>query len=216
MIDTIIFDMDGTLVDTEKLAVRAWVKASDALGLGFNEQDVLGFIIGRTKADILENLTERFGSRETAERLFNQHQEYREQLVDAELEAKPGAAEVLDALKAAGYTLGLASSSHRPTVNHVLELAGLDGRFDAMTCGEEVKHGKPDPESFTTAAQQLGADPARCAVVEDSYNGVKAGHAAGMKVVMIPDLLPVTEEIAPLCDAVLSSLYELPEALKSL
>lgn len=216
MIDTVIFDMDGTLIDTEKLAVRAWVKAGETLDLSLSEQQVLDLIIGRTKKDIIDSMSSLFGGYDTAQKLFDQHQVYREQLVDSELEPKPYAAECLDALKADGYKLGLATSSHRPTTDHCLELTNLTGRFVNLTCGEEVTHGKPDPETFLVAAERLGSDPSTCVVVEDSHNGVRAGHAAGMKVVMVPDLLPVTDEIEALCDAVIPSLAELEETVKAL
>jgi beta-phosphoglucomutase-like phosphatase (HAD superfamily) len=77
-------------------------------------------------------------------------------------------------------------------------MSGLEGVFDVIMTGETVTHGKPHPEIFLTAAERLGVAPEHCVVVEDSYNGIRAGHAAGMHTVMVPDLHPFTEEIAPL------------------
>lgn len=215
MIKAVIFDMDGTLVDTESLGSRAWKMAARELGLDLPESVTMGFI-GRTLPAVLEVLAELYGNEQDAERLWKRHKELRDQWVLEDLPLKPGAAECLDELAAAGYHLGLATSSRRETAERNLRLVGLFDKFETVTCGDEVEHGKPDPEMYLLACERAGAAPAECAVVEDSRNGCVAGIAAGTHVFAVPDLVPLPQEVVDGSEAVLETLFELPDAVKAL
>ncbi|MGH3066647.1 MAG: HAD family hydrolase, partial [Gaiellaceae bacterium] len=121
----------------------------------------------------------------------------------------PGAVEAVERL-AESFRLGLASSSNRPLIDAVLSAAGLGSSFDVTVSSEEVERGKPAPDVFLEAARRLGVSPARCAVVEDSGNGIRAAVAAGMRVVAIPNsLYRPPDDALSLADVVIGSLADL-------
>ena len=129
------------------------------------------------------------------------------------LELKSCAIEGLEALRAAGVPCGVATSTFRDLAEPTLERMGLLGYFNHVTCGGDVKNGKPAPDIFLRAMELEGVDPAECAVVEDSPNGVRAGFASGASVYLVPDLIEPSQEILGMCWRVLGSLAELPAAL---
>jgi HAD superfamily hydrolase (TIGR01509 family) len=122
---------------------------------------------------------------------------------------KSGAPEIFDEMKKRGIKIALVTSSGQKTVAQYLQMSGLEGVFDVVLTGESVTHGKPHPEVFLIAAERLGVAPAHCVVVEDSPNGVRAGHAAKMFTVMVPDLHPCTEELRALLWQVCDTLTDL-------
>ena len=215
MIKAVIFDMDGTLVDTESLGVRAWKMGARELGLDLPDSVMMGFI-GRTLPGVLEELTKLYGNERDAERLWRRHKELRDEWVLQDLPLKPGAAECLDELADAGYRLGLATSSRRATAERNLRLVGLFDKFETVTCGDDVVKGKPDPEMYLLACERAGAKPSECAVVEDSRNGCVSGIDAGTHVFAVPDLVPLPQEVVDGAQAVLDTLFELPAAVKAL
>ena len=215
MIKAVIFDMDGTLIDSERLGAAAWAQAADELGLEFS-QDVSRSFIGRTLPDVLKILADLYGNEEDGERLWRRHREIREEMAETDLELKDGARECIDGLLAAGYHIGLATSSRHATAEGNLRRFGLFDKFETVTCGEDVEHGKPDPEMYLLACKRAGAVPSECAVVEDSRNGCVAGIMAGCHVFAVPDLVPLPDEVADGCEAVLETLHELPAAINAL
>lgn len=214
MINAVLFDLDGTLVDTETISANAWRHAGDAEGFEVDDELILSFV-GRTADSVISMLAERYGiTSGRAEEFFRMHQRVKGELMDSELKAKPFAKKSLSALKERGYQLGLATSSYRPVAERELAPFDLLPYFDTITCGDEVTNGKPDPEIYLLAGRRLGMEPAECAVVEDSPNGVRAGHAAGMPVFLIPDTITPAPEIRELCTEVLGSLDELTGAIE--
>lgn len=216
MISTVIFDMDGTLVDTERVSQAAWKEAFAQLGVDDVEEDFIRSFIGQNAASIIDRFIEVLGSRERADRAFKLHYEIFVSKSRTELVAKPGARETVLLMRERGYRVGLASSTYRDQCLARLARFGMNELFDSITCGNEVSNGKPAPDIFLKAARRLGSAPGECVVVEDSLNGVRAGHAAGMRVLMVPDLVAPTDEVAALCDAVLGSLYEVDAAVAAL
>lgn len=212
MISAAIFDMDGTLVDSERLGLRAWRMAAHEMGLDIPE-DLPQSFIGFNQPAVLSRLTDHLGDGALARRLFDRHWDFRRELSRTELEPKPGVYDALEALAARRVAMAVATSSGREITEFNLGRLGLRDYFACLTCGTEVERGKPDPEVFLTTAAKLGVEPDECIVVEDSANGVRAGHAAGMKVFLIPDLVQPTEEIEGMCYQRLSSLEQLPRAL---
>ena len=210
--DAIIFDMDGTLVDTERLGFKGWDLAAAELGADVPRELSVSFV-GHNEPAVLAMLTDAIGDADLARRVFDLHWQKRRELAETELEAKPGALDALRALKAEGYRLAVASSSGREIIEINLSRAGMLDYFDAITAGTEVENGKPAPDIFLLAAQKLGVEPARAAVVEDSPNGVRAGHAAGMQVYLVPDIIAPTPEIEAMTHEVLSTLADLPAAI---
>lgn len=213
VIKAVIFDMDGTLVDSERLGRMAWAMAADRMGFEGVSSEVIDSFVGRTRADVLSLLTGVLGDAGNAERLFFLSRDIRHGELGDQLELKPGAVEALEWLRAEGVPCGVATSTYRDLAVPTLERMGLAKYFSHVTCGGDVEKGKPAPDIFLRAMELEGADPAECAVVEDSPNGVRAGHASGARVYLVPDLVEPTREILDMCTGVLGSLAELPAAL---
>lgn len=213
VIQAVIFDMDGTLVDSEGVSRRAWSLAADELGVDLPES-FIDTLMGRNSRACSGLVVEHLGGDEAlAQRVVDMHLELFLKLAETELRLKPGAHEALDALRSAGLPLAVATSTARVRALPRLERFSLTPYFTSFTCGDEVAHGKPAPDIFIESARRLGVDPSACAVIEDSHNGVRSGHAAGAQVYMVPDLMAPTPEIELLCAAVLPSLHELPGAI---
>lgn len=213
MIKAVLFDMDGTVFDTEPIYRRGWIRAAKEVGFDVDMDLFFARICGLNMTDIAACVYRFYGD----DTPFEQMRTLRRGYLDEDLESgilpfKSGAPEIFGELKKRGIKLALATSTGRKTVDRYLQMSGLEGVFDAIMTGETVTHGKPHPEIFLTAAERLGIAPAHCVVVEDSHHGIHAGHAAGMKTVMVPDLQPCTKEIESLlwhrCDT-LSDLIPL-------
>lgn len=203
-----IFDMDGLMIDTEKLYLRYWKQAAAYYGYDMRDEHVYAirslarkYSIPRLKGFFGEDFpTEAVRTRRTE--LINAH-------IEANgIELKKGLFELLDYLQGRGVKLAVATATPRERTMLYLSKIGSADRFDAVICGDMVINGKPDPEIYLTAAKCLGLPPEECAAFEDSPNGLKAARAAGCKVIMIPDLTLPEPEDKPFYDAVYSSLDE--------
>ncbi|MEW2588232.1 HAD family hydrolase [Streptomyces virginiae] len=177
-IELVIFDCDGVLVDTERIATRIQVSLGAELGWPLTEGDVVDLFMGRSNASVREQIAARLGE-ETAgdweKRFVRLHRE----AVDAGLTAVDGLPEALDAIT---LPTCVASSGSHEKMRHTLGRTGLHDRFAGrIYSATEVARGKPAPDLFLYAAQRMGVDPAACAVVEDSRPGVDAARAAGMR-----------------------------------
>ncbi len=215
MIQAVVFDMDGTLVDSEGVSRHAWDVAADELGVSL-PASFIDTLLGRNSRACRGLLVEHLGGdEELAQRAVDIHLRAFLELAATDLKLKPGAHEALEALRTAGLPLAVATSTARVRAIPRLERFSLTSYFTAIVCGDEVPNGKPEPDIFIEAARRLGVDPAECAVVEDSFNGVLAGHGSGAQVYMVPDLMDPTDEIGALCTTVLASLHDLPEAILS-
>ena len=134
-------------------------------------------------------------------------------MCQAGIAVKTGVIELLDLLDALGLPRAIATSSDRHVVANRLGPAGLLDRFHVVIANEDCAQGKPHPEPYLNAACVMGVEPVFCLALEDSYNGVRSAHAAGMMTVMAPDLLPPTYEMANLCVGIVQSLHDVREAL---
>ena len=215
MIKAVLFDMDGTLVDTERLGIKTFIQAAKDFGAELPVSVIKSFI-GHNKTDVVRLTEEYLGSRELAEQIFERQSNYRTEWAPTQLEAKSGVHECLSALKEAGYRLELVTSSRTATAERNLKLFDLQGYFETKTCGEETTKGKPEPDIYLKGAEKLGLEPAECVVVEDSYNGALSGLNAGMSVIVIPDIVEIPADVADRAAAVLQSLHEVPAAVEAL
>lgn len=211
----IVFDMDGLLMDSETVAMRSLATAGDALGYDM-PIDFCRKMIG-VPADICRKLVfDTYGEDFPLEQYFQTHEEHLRQMVDnGELELKKGAAELLDYLDEQHIPYAIATSSSRYRADHHLELVGIQGRFVKVVTRDDVSKGKPDPEPYLTAAAALGVPQENVLALEDSYNGVRAAVAAELRVIMIPDILPPTEEMHSKALAVYDSLHQVIDYLQS-
>jgi HAD superfamily hydrolase (TIGR01509 family) len=209
--DLVIFDCDGVLVDSERISVRIDVQVLAELGWPLTEAEVIERFVGRSEAYMIGEIEAALGRRLEAgwEEPFQQH--YRDAF-EAELVPVDGVVAALDAIAAPTC---VASSSTHERLRHTLGLTGLLERFDGrIFSAEEVENGKPAPDLFLHAAATLGADPARCAVVEDSRFGVDAARAAGMRAFAYAGGVTPAERLAGPGTVVFEDMSELPGLLE--
>lgn len=208
MIKGILFDMDGLMFDTERLAADGWKEAAGALGITLDDAQI-GSLRGLLPAVSRERFVAWFGDGSVYDRGREIRKAYVERWIEQNgMPVKKGLKQLLEYLRERGIPAAVATSTNRPAAERYWETAGVREYFAASVCGSEVKEGKPAPEVFLTAAGLLGLQPAECLVLEDSYNGIRAGHAAGCQVAMIPDMDAPDEECRRLCDYILRDLTE--------
>ncbi|WP_406345997.1 HAD family hydrolase [Streptomyces sp. NBC_00648] len=177
-IELVIFDCDGVLVDSERIAVRVQVALGAELGWPLTEDEVIDRFIGRSSASIGEQIATRLGD-EAAVVWWERFERLHREAVDAGLLPVDGLPEALDTVT---LPTCVASSGSHGKMRHTLGRTGLYERFEGrIYSATEVARGKPAPDLFLHAARQMGVDPAACVVVEDSRPGVEAARAAGMR-----------------------------------
>ncbi len=202
----VVFDMDGLLLDTERLALSAFEDACAALGMQVDPR-VYQRCIGSNAQTTRTILSVALGSHEACDRLDVAWQQRYDAYLDAgALRCKPGAVELLEALAERRVPTALATSTRRPTAQRKLSATGLIAHFDVMVCGGETRRGKPHPDPYRAAVQALGAAPERCWALEDSENGVRSALAAGLVVFQVPDLVPPTDQLRRLGHRIVADL----------
>ena len=201
----VVFDMDGVIFDSERCVWEIWQELAAELGLK-DIDAVFRRCIGTNKAHTQEIFRAAYPALDFARFDGEARRRFQARYGAGCLPVKPGARELLAALAARGVPLALASSTGTETVRRELDDAGLLGFFNAVVGGDRVTRSKPDPEIFFLAAAALGVEPARCVVIEDSFNGVRAAAAAGMRALMVPDMIPPDGEMERLAEAILPDL----------
>ena len=194
--------MDGTLVDSRAMHWRSWQEALAAAGVAVTEAQFLA-TFGQRNDRILERW---LGERATPARIREvgdaKEVAYRRMVAEEGLAPLPGAADWVRRLDAAGWRQAIASSAPRLNVEVVLRVIGLERLFGAVVAAEDVRHGKPDPEVFLTAAERLGVPPGRCVVVEDAEHGIEAARRGGMRAIGVGGVqgevtVPSLEDLPP-------------------
>lgn len=203
----VVFDMDGLLLDSEILAMEALVDAARDLGrdmpMSFCRR-MIGVPADGCRRLVIENYGEDF----PMARFFELQEEHLRRYVDTgRLVLKNGVEPLLDLLDELKLPRAIATSSSRYRTDHHLELVGLLSRFDAIVTRDDVSKGKPDPEPYLTAASLINVQPEECLAFEDSHSGARAAHAAGIRVIVVPDLLAPAEDIHEKAFAIIDDLH---------
>lgn len=214
-IDGVVFDMDGVIFDSEKVGLASWERLGEKYGLVNVRENALK-CIGRSTVDTMAILEEAYGDKVSIESLYKEAKEvFSEIISEGGLPLKLGAVELLSFLKEHKVKVGLASSTSYNGVIANLKGAGLLRYFEVIIGGDMIKHSKPQPEIYLLACEKLGVRPQYTVAIEDSYNGIKAAHNAGMIPIMVPDLIAPTEEILSMVYKKVDSLNDVIEYFKS-
>jgi HAD superfamily hydrolase (TIGR01509 family) len=205
-IRAVVFDMDGLLVDTEALIRDISMELAEARGVSF-PLEVFQQMVGLPNAASEAIARAHFGPDFPLEALWADVNVRLHAACEVGVTLKAGVVELLDHLDAAAIPRAICTSSSHASVQRTLGPSGILPRFDAVVAAGDYPRGKPNPDPFLTAAERLGVAPALCLALEDSHNGVRAAHAAGMMTVMVPDLLEPTDEMREKCLAIAESLH---------
>jgi HAD superfamily hydrolase (TIGR01509 family) len=208
MIKAVIFDMDGVLIDTEKHYNAAWVEAARGAGFDFKREHALMLrsldvnMACELMKGIFGESFDYFAIREVRRRLVA------DRIKKYGLEKKPGIDELLSYLKDKNIKTAVATATPIELTLQHLEAIGIKDKFDKIVSAKQVKHGKPAPDVYLYACNEILEKPKDCIAVEDSPNGIKSAYAAGCKPVMVPDLTEPDEELKPLLYGVADSLKD--------
>lgn len=208
MINGVIFDMDGLMFDTEKIYGIYWRQVSTELGYPMDDA-LVTMMCGAVRDFQIEAIRARMGDDAPAEAIIDEcMRRTRAHIAHNPIPFKQGLKELLTALRERGIPVAVATGTRRVSADDMIARAELGEYIDAMVCGDEVTACKPDPEIFLKAAALIGVPPQECIVLEDSYNGIRAAHAAGAQPIMIPDTMQPTDDIRALCAHVFDRLDE--------
>lgn len=207
-----IFDMDGTLLDTERLYQESWIYLAKEYGQVPNPDFPLA-VCGSNGAEMI-SIIQKYYPEVDARQFMKDCYARVAQLVENGAPIKNGAHEMLTFLKEKGMRLAVASSNTHGQIEKNLEKAGLLHYFDALVGGDEVENGKPYPDIFQLAAKQIACAPEECYAFEDGMNGIRAASAAGCSTIMVVDLTPLNEEAEAICTGIYDSLLEAFDAVK--
>ena len=211
-IDAVLLDMDGTLLDTEKVYCEGLLAALTDLGYTEGITALCHAMIGIPGPECEIMLREHYGEDFPLASLNRAFRDNVDEILKAGLPLKNGAVELLDALQEARCPMAIVTSSSRRTADRHLTLGGIRARFETVLTRDDVLRGKPSPDLFVLAASRLGVKPGCCLAVEDSNPGATAAHAI---TIMVPDIVPPTEEVRAKCAAVLSDLHAVLEILRT-
>jgi HAD superfamily hydrolase (TIGR01509 family) len=214
VIEAVVFDLDGVIVDSEHVWDEVRQQLAEERGGRWHDRASRD-MMGMSSPEWSRYMHDVIGLAEPPEEINAEVVRRLEALYREEIPLLPGAVEAVQSL-AARWPLGLASSSNRELIDLVLETSGLARSFKATVSSEEVPRGKPAPDVYVEAARRLGVEPAHCAAVEDSENGIQSAKSAGMRVIAIPNpQYPPADEALELADVVLPSTTALtPEVVE--
>jgi HAD superfamily hydrolase (TIGR01509 family) len=209
----VLLDMDGTLLDTETIYVGSMFAALAEMGFHLEER-LIHAMIGLPGQECMALLKGAFGERFQYKEFQPVYVTHRTERMKAGIPVKPGVFELLDLIDAAGLKVAVATSSNRVGAETNLAASGLRARFAAVLTRDDVEVAKPHPALFLRAAEAVGEVASACLAVEDSHVGVRAAHAAGTMTVMVPDMLPPTDEIRALCLHVVEDMHAVGALLR--
>lgn len=215
MIRGLIFDMDGVLLDTERIYFSCWQKS--AAEFGYTLKPEYAFAVRSCCQRYAEPYLKRMlGTEFDYLAVRNRRRELVSQYIaEYGISQKPGVAKLVQFCKSKGIQVAVATATARELAKERLTLAGISGFFSEIIGGDQVKRGKPDPDIYQTAAQALGIPVHECVAVEDSPNGIIAAFAAGCKSIMVPDLTAPETCLQPLLLGVASDLEQVIPILEA-
>ena len=208
MIKGVIFDMDGVMIDTERQSTRGWQHVSEKYGM-----DMPMWLINKFKGapahKSQEYFDEYYHGRFDYWKARQERSDYVHEIRKTEgIPVKRGLYILLEAIRERNLACAVATSTQRDSAHNTLHEIGAMSYLDGVVFGDEVENGKPEPDIFLRAASVIGVKPQECVVIEDSINGIKAGYAAGMKVIHVPDTLEIPEDVAKLTSSICCDLIQ--------
>ena len=207
----VIFDMDGVIFDSERLVLDCWEKVGEKYHLA-NIREVFIECIGTNKEKTKEIVHEHFGESFAYDKFAKEASLIFHDVVKSDgLPVKIGVRELLEYLRQNGVPVGLASSTRLAVVEEELKQAGLYDYFQVVVGGDQLKRSKPNPDIYLMACEKMKVLPKDAYAIEDSYNGIRAAYGAGMMPIMVPDILPATEEMQKMSVIVLENLLQVEE-----
>ena len=213
-VGAVLLDMDGTLLDTERVYFDSLVAALTAHGFTDDVATLCQAMVGLPGPDCEAMLNARYGENFPLAEVSRAFISHRDEILTAGLPLKRGAVELLDALQAAECPMAIVTSSSLRTADAHLRLAGIRHRFETLLTRDDVARGKPSPDLYLLAASRFDLKPEACVAVEDSNHGVTAAHAAGAITIMVPDMVTPTAESRARCAAVVPDLDAVLEVLR--
>lgn len=211
MIRGVLFDMDGTVIDSMPLYRDCWVRAAEEVGWRIDFTEHYTALAGMNHTDIDLYFKKNFGEDFPYAALSRaRNRIIGENVRENGIPLKDGVPEIFDELHAMGCRVALVTSSNPARVELMMGASGLSRYFDLTVTGDRVLHGKPAPDIFLLGAKELGLTPGECVVAEDSINGAEAGIAAGMFTAVVPDLTPIPADLTKRLWKIGDSLKYLP------
>lgn len=209
MIKAVLFDMDGTLIDSERVYKMGLLEVGPTMGLPFEPIEEVQSITGMVEKDAADYLFQKYGV-DCSEWLRVRWWYSDQYFTEHGLPLKPGIPEIFDVLHKMGCKIALVTSTIQVNAARIFSKSDIFSQFDLILTGDCVKVGKPAPDIFLLAAEKLGVAPDECAVAEDSKNGILSADAAGMLPIFIPDIVDIPDEIRALLWKEIDTLEKLP------
>lgn len=209
---TVIFDMDGVLFDTEKVYLDVWTRVCEKYGYKMTKE-IYCKVIATGRENVKRVFKKEFGYDIPIEEMYKEKDEILAKELERCIPLKDGAYELLKHLKEKNYKLALATSASKERMEKQLKKANFKNIFDEIVCRDEVKETKPNPEIFLKAAEKLGVDPKECIVIEDSLAGVKAAYNGDMIPIHVVDLKYPDKEIKKYCYKSFNDLIEIKKEI---
>ena len=207
MVEAVIFDMDGLMLDTQHVWDETIEATADEFGIEL-KPGFLDAVRGSSGDDIVAVCEKWLGPDIDIRGYLRRIWENADAVFSTHIDKKPGLDELIAWLQDHNMPMAVASGSKLEQIEHHMDMVGLGGCFDVMVSGFDVDRAKPFPDVFLVTAERLGVDPAHTIVLEDSHNGLRAAHAGGFLPVMVPDVAPPTEEMRMICWAICDTLAD--------
>lgn len=215
-VEAIIFDMDGVLMDTERISFESYQKVFKEYKYELDKKVFLKFI-GRNFDGINAILKEEYGKDFPVDIVHEKKSKLALETINKDgVIIKPGVYELLEYLNNENYKIAVATSTRKERAFQLLEKAKIKDKVDYIICGDEVESSKPNPEIFLKAAKGLQINPENCIVIEDSDSGIKAAHAANMIAIHVPDMKFLDDDVKELAFKICENLFDVRDYLQTI